>query len=163
MKLQHILPATLLSALALTAPVGAAHADSLIYDGINLFSGAQSFTDSFTLTQAGTLNLTLSNIPWLDTVSDLSGFLSTSSGMIGSTITDGSETLSVGPGTYYAHWFGDAKGTYNMGIVGMAIRFEPGTTSTVGLPMSLVLMLSGLGTLFGWQSRRTTPDPLALA
>jgi hypothetical protein len=147
------------STLLLTAwilPPEAARADSIIYDGISLFSGQQSFTESFNLAGPGTLTFSLSNIPWLDTVSNLSGFLTTTSGEIGSTIGAGTESISVGPGTYYAHWFGDAQGTYNLGVVGLKINFQPGTP--VPLPTTLVLMLSGLGLLFGWQSRKA-PAP----
>jgi hypothetical protein len=59
----------------------------------------------------------------------------------------------VGAGTYYAHWFGDAQGVYNLGVVGLKIQFQPGATA-VPLPATLLLMLSGLGLLFGWQSRK---------
>jgi hypothetical protein len=159
MKLRHVLPTALMSAAAL-AGSGAAHAETLLYDGISLFSGQQSFTDSFTLTTPGTLNITLSNIPWLDTVSDLTGFVSTSSGMIGNAIGAGTESLSVGPGTYYAHWFGDAQGVYNLGVVGMQIGFQPSGMSAVPLPTTLILLLSGLGVLLGWQGRRA-PDSVS--
>ena len=156
MKLRRWLSASVLLVAAWVIPAQAARADSLIYDGLSLFSGQQSFTESFNLTAPGTLTFTLSNIPWLDTVSNLSGFLSTTSGQIGSTINAGSETVNVGAGTYYAHWFGDAQGTYNLGVVGLKIEFQPSTVTPVALPTSLLLMLSGLGLLFGWQHRRTS-------
>ncbi len=147
-------------AAALAAPVGRAHADTLVYGGISVFSGQQSFVDTFTETTSGTLNITLSNMPWFDAVKNLTGFLSTSSGMIGTIIGEGSESLEIGPGTYYAHWFGEAQGSYNLGAVGMRITFQPNSVVPVALPPSLVLMLSGLGLLFGWQSRRV-PGPVA--
>jgi hypothetical protein len=155
MKLRRFLPASVLLLAAWALPGGAARADSILYDGISLFSGQQSFTQSFNVTTPGTLTFALSNIPWLDTVSSLSGFLSNSSGELGTTITgQGTESFNVGAGTYYAHWFGDAAGTYNLGVVGLRIGFQPGVTA-VSLPTSVVLMLSGLGLLFGWQSRKT--------
>ena len=122
---------------------------------------------SFNVTGPGSLTITLSSIPWLDTVSDLTGFLTTASGMIGSTIGAGSETVDVGAGTYYAHWFGDAQGAYNLGVVGLKISFQPGVIAPVPLPASFVLLLSGLGLLFGWQRRgivpaTETPLPAAL-
>jgi hypothetical protein len=158
MKFQQILISSVLMLSAWALPSGAARADTVLYDGISLFEGQQAFTDSFTLATPGTLTFTLTNIPWLDQVTDLTGFLSTSSGVVGTSIGAGSESLSVGPGTYSAHWFGDAQGTYNLGVVGMSIAFQPSNVTPVSLPTSLVLMLSGLGVLFGWQRRK---DPVA--
>jgi hypothetical protein len=161
MNLRRLLSASMLLLAAWIVPTQAVRADSLIYDGISLFSGQQSFTESFNLTTAGTLTFALSNIPFLDTVSNLSGFLSSTSGQIGNTIGEGSESVSVGAGTYYAHWFGDAQGTYNLGVVGLKISFQPGSVTAVPLPTTLLLMLSGLGLLFGWQSRKAPAPALA--
>ncbi len=155
MNLRRILPASILMLGAWALPVGAARADSIIYDGISLISGQQAFTESFNLTSSGALTMNLTSIPWLDTVSGLSGFLSTSAGQISDSLITGpgTSTVDLGPGTYYAHWFGDASGQYNLGVVGLKIDFASNGTP-VGLPTSLVLMLSGLGLLFGWQGRR---------
>jgi hypothetical protein len=141
--------------VAWALPTRAARADTLLYDGISVISGAQSSVQSFNVTAPGTLTVTLSNIPWLDTVANLSGFLSSASGPVGTSFGAGTESVNVAAGTYYAHWFGDAQGAYNLGVVGLEITFQPGTV--VSLPTSFVLMLSGLGLLFGWQSRRAAP------
>jgi len=154
MKMLRFLPASILLLAAWVLPGGAARADTLLYDGISVISGPQSSVQSFSVTTPGVLTMTLSNIPWLDTVADLSGFLTTASGEVGTTLGGaGTESVGVGAGTYYAHWFGDAQGAYNLGVVGLKITFQPGVP--VSLPTSFVLMLSGLGILFGWQSRRT--------
>ncbi len=154
MKLRQILPASILMLGAGALPIGAARADSIIYDGISLISGQQSFTGSLNLTSSGALTMSLTSMPWLDAVNP-TGFLSTASGEIANSMLNGpgTTTVDVGPGTYYAHWFGDAAGQYNLGVVGLRIDFASNGTA-VGLPTSLVLMLSGLGLLFGWQSRR---------
>jgi hypothetical protein len=155
MKIRRFLPASLLLLAAWALPAGAARADTLLYDGISVISGQQSSVQSFNVTTPGLLTMTLSTIPWLDAVSNLSGFLTSASGLIGTTIVgSGAESFNVGAGTYYAHWFGTAQGDYNLGVVGMKITFQPGAVP-VGLPTSFVLMLSGLGLLFGWQNRRT--------
>jgi hypothetical protein len=154
MKIRRFLPASILLLAAWALPAGAARADTLLYDGLSVISGQQSSVQSFNVTTPGLLTMTLSSIPWLDAVSNLSGFLTSASGLIGTTIGAGTESVSVGAGTYYAHWFGTAQGDYNLGVVGMKITFQPGAVP-VSLPTSFVLMLSGLGILFGWQSRRT--------
>jgi hypothetical protein len=153
MKIRRFSPASILLLAAWALGAGAARADTLLYDGISVISGSQSSTQSFNVATPGLLTMTLSGIPWLDTVSDLTGFLSTASGEIGTTISRGTESVEVGAGTYYAHWFGDAQGAYDLGVVGLKITFQPGAVP-VSLPTSFVLMLSGLGILFGWQSRR---------
>ena len=137
MNVRRLLAATMLLVAGWILPAEGVRADSLIYDGLSLFSGQQSFTESFNLTSPGTLTFTLTNIPWLDAVSNLSGFLSTTSGQIGSTIGEGTETVSVGAGTYYAHWFGDAQGAYNLGVVGLKIEFRAASNAaaaSIGWP-----------------------------
>jgi hypothetical protein len=157
MKLRRFLPVSAFLLAAWAIPAGAARADSILYDGISLISGQQSFTESFSVTAPGTLSFSLSAIPWLDTVSNMSGYLSSASATIIPTTESDSptstfETYNIAAGTYYAHWAANASGVYNMGVVGMKLDFAP---SAVGLPASLILMLSGLGLLFGWQSRKS--------
>jgi hypothetical protein len=128
---------------------GNARAETVIYNSASLIQGEGAFTDTFQVTTPGTLTLTLTNIPWLDTVSNLNAFVSTSSGMLKGLAGTGSETMELGPGTYYAHWFGDAQGTFNEGVLGVNIEFQPSVT-TVPLPAAWLLLLCGLGMLAGW-------------
>src|ERR1700730_9975890 len=163
MKIRRFLPASILLLAAWALPAGAARADTLLYDGISVISGTQSQVQSINVAAPGLLTMPLSAIPRLDAVSNLSGFLSSASGLIGTNISGaGTESVNVGSGTYYAHWFGTAQGDYNLGVVGMKITFQPGAVP-VGLPTSFVLMLSGLGILFGWQSRRAPVSALVAA
>jgi hypothetical protein len=157
MKIRRLLPVSILLLAAWVLPAGAVRADTLMYDGISVISGSQSSVQSFNVAAPGILTMTLSSIPWLDTVADLTGFLSTASGQVGTTIGAGTESFNVGAGTYYAHWFGDAQGAYNLGVVGLKISFQPSVVTPVPLPVSFVLLLSGLGLLFGWQRRATMP------
>lgn len=143
-------------------PFGLAQASTVLYSGAGFIQGAQSFVQSFDITTPGTITVTLSNIPWLDTISGLNCFLTTASRPLGPSLDVGTQSMSVGtqsisvaPGMIYAHWFGDANGTYGLGVYGMKITFQP-SGSIVALPDSLILLLSGLGVLLGWQRR---PDP----
>jgi len=159
MRLRNLLAATIVVIGAWVLPLSAAQADAVLYNSAGFIEGKQSFVQSFDIATPGTLTITLSNIPWLDTIADLNCFLTTSSGLIGKTMGVGTESITVGSGMIYAHWFGDANGTYDLGVYGLKITFQPYATP-VGLPSSLILLLSGLGVLLGWQRRQSPPTIL---
>ena len=143
MNYLRLLALSILALAASALPAGAARASSVIYSDANFVQGQQSFVQSFNISTPGTLTITLSNIPWLDAVSDLSGFLTTTSGVIGQEF-NGSESVSVGAGTVYAHWFGDAQGAGDIGVVGINVVFQPSNVTAVPIPASIILLLSGL-------------------
>jgi hypothetical protein len=145
----------MLAAAAWVLPSSAAHADTVLYDNAGFIQGQQSFVQAFDLTTPGTLTVTLSSIPWLDTISDLNFFASSATSVLGDLTGPGTESITVGPGMIYAHWFGDADGAFGLGVYGLKIAFQPNVTA-VPLPASLMLLLSGLGVLLGWQ-RRAAP------
>jgi hypothetical protein len=152
-RFRNLFAATIVVIGAWALPLRAVHADSVLYNSAGFIQGKQSFVQSFDITTPGTLTITLSNIPWLDTIADLNCFLTTAGGVIGKSMGVGTESIFVGSGVIYAHWFGDASGTYNLGVYGLNIVFTP-SVSQVGLPGSLILLLSGLGVLLGWQRRQ---------
>jgi hypothetical protein len=158
MKSQPFFTALSLLLGAWVLSIGAARADTVLYDSAGFVQGQQSFVQSFNITTPGTLTVTLSEFSWLDTISNLTGFVSTSSGVMGSTFSSGSESFSIGAGTIYAHWFGEAQGTYDIGVLGVKIMFQPNGVTAVPLPASLILLLSGLGVLLGWQRRARDPS-----
>jgi hypothetical protein len=149
-QLKFGLAALILVLVASLSP-SLARADTVLYDSAGFVQGVQSFTESFAITTPGTLTITLTDIPWLDTLSNLTCFLTSSRGLMGTSMGPGSEQFKVGSGTIFAHWFGEADGKYGIGVYGMKIDFQP---YSVGLPSSLILMLSGLGLLFGWQRQQ---------
>jgi hypothetical protein len=143
--------AGLSAALGLSG-AGAARADTVLYNASGFVQGQESFTQAFDVTAPGYLTVTLSNIPWLDTIGDLNVFLTTNSGSLGTPMGVGTESMSVQPGMVYAHWYGDADGTYGMGVYGLNISFDTlPQTVPVPLPTTLLLLLSALGFIFGWQ------------
>ena len=154
MKSTHFLNAAGLLLAILLIPWGAARADTVMYDGMSVVDGQQAFTKSFSVTTPGTLTMTVTDVPWLDVVSDLTFFLSSPKGLMGTTMNGGTESIQVQPGTIYAHWYGDAHGSYDLGVVGVNIQFRPYWETPVPLPASLLLMLSGLTMLVLWFRRK---------
>jgi hypothetical protein len=151
MQLRNFLAAMVLVFCAGFAPLSSA--DTVLYDNAGFVQGSQSFVDSFTITTPGTLTISLADVPWLDTLSNLNLFLTTVSGPMGTSMGSGTESIQVEPGTFYAHWFGDANGQYKVGVYSLEITFQP-QMSAVPLPGSLILLLSALGLVFAWQTRR---------
>ena len=152
MKPSKLLAVLLGMLAACAAAIGTARADSVLYDQASVVEGQQGFVQSFDITTPGMLTITVSNIPWLDAVSNLTSFMSSTTGVVGTTMNGaGTESINIGPGMYYAHWFGDAQGVYNAGVLGINVQFQPAGSATVPVPASLVLMLSGLGFLAAWR------------
>jgi len=148
MKAKSFMAAAILAIGAGVMPLSDARADVVLYDGTNFVSGEEAFTQTLDVTTPGTVTLTLSGVPWLDTVTDMNSFLTTASGLV-TPITQldgassGSESFNVGAGTFYAHWFGDAQGPNDLGVLSAKIVFTP-NGSAVALPASWLLLLSGL-------------------
>jgi hypothetical protein len=154
MRLGQIFAAAGLVLGAWMLPLGAARADTVMYDSAGFIQGQQSFVEAFNITTPGTLTVSLSSVSWLDTVSDLNAFVSTPSGVVGAAMGPGTESTNVGPGMVYVHWFGDASGTYDLGVYGLKVTFQPSGVSAVPLPGTLLLLLSGIGLMLAWQYRR---------
>ncbi len=159
MQMRHLLAAT---AMLIAGLAPAARADTVLYSDAGFIQGNQSFVEALDITQAGTLTISLSNVPWLDTISDLSFFVTTNTKVVGDWQSDGTESMQVKPGMIYTHWFGDDNGKYGVGAYSLKIMFQPGTVSTVPLPGSLTLLLSviGLGVVGRW--RRLAASAVAL-
>ena len=143
---------------AWTLPVRPAAADTVLYDSAGFIQGQQSFVQSFDITTAGTLTVSLADIPWLDTVSNLNFFLTTAGGTVGTSMGAGTESIGIGPGVFYAHWFGDANGQFGVGAYGIKLMFQPGGVTPVPLPGTLFLLLSALAALVGVRPLRRVDD-----
>lgn len=158
MNIRQLISIALVAIAASALPFSPASADTVLYDSAGFIQGQQSFVQSFDITTAGTLTVSLADIPWLDTISNLNFFLTTATGTVGAPMGAGTESVSVGPGMLYAHWYGDAAGAYGVGAYGIKLTFQPNGAAPVPLPGTLILLLSGLAGLFGVRSRRRFDD-----
>jgi hypothetical protein len=133
-----------------------ARAEEVLDQGVTLVSGSSSQTVALTVPSAGTLSLTLANLPLLptagqpDSLSALSFMISTSTQALQSSwtpvTTSLTDSLKVGPGTYFAHINGTAGGTLDLGIYSLYVTFNP---SVVPLPASGWMLLTGVFVLIG--------------
>ena len=122
-----------------------ARGDTVVLAQTTMISGTESTVDSFTVPTQGTLNIELSNIPWPEALSSLNFMLSTSSQVLASMSTpqsSSSDSVQVGPGTYFANLTGTAAGSLNVGLYSVTIDFQP--AGVVPLPTSGGLLLIGL-------------------
>jgi hypothetical protein len=150
----------LLAMAACFMPLAPADASIVVLaNSVGFIKGTQIFTDSFDVTTPGTLTVTLSAIPWLDTLQDLNSFLtSPSGGLIGAAFNGPSETVPIPAGDFSVNFYGVAAGTYGVGVYGLKVTFLP-AGSAVPLPASLPLLLSGLGALSIWGRKRRGVQP----
>jgi MYXO-CTERM domain-containing protein len=152
MQKRHLLGAIVFAVVACLARAPSAQADSVLYDSANFISGQQSFVQSFAITTPGTLTIDLQSVSWLDTITNLNSFLTSTSQVIAASLDD-HNSYDITAGTYYAHWFGVANGQFLLGVEELKITFTPQGVTPVPLPGTLLLLLAGLGLLFGWQRR----------
>jgi hypothetical protein len=161
MKFGAMLRVITCAAVLAAASIYSAAASQVLYDESGLLRGQQSFQDEFSVSGPGILTVTLSNVAWPASLASLDMVLGTSQGLLGPEMGPGTESFTVSGGNVFAQWFGSAQGALDCGVYGLKIEFTP--TSTVPLPTSIALLLSGL-VLLGWQrrQRRDAMRPRAL-
>jgi hypothetical protein len=119
--------------------------------GVTLVSGSSSQTVPFQITSAGTLTVTLDNLPLGQRLDSLSFMMSTATTPMQSSWTPvantDTESFKVGPGTYFAHIMGDAGGSLDLGIYGLYVSFQP---TVVPLPASGWMLLTGVFVMIGF-------------
>jgi hypothetical protein len=126
-------------------------ADEVLDSGVTVVSGSSSQTVTLQAPSAGTLTVTLDNLPLEGYLSSLGLLMTTSTSPLQSAwaYVPASETLTesfnVGPGTYFAHIMGEAGGTLDLGIYSVDVTFTP----SVPLPGSGWMLLTGVFVMMG--------------
>src|SRR5260370_14156349 len=139
------------AALASVAVLGlsqAPHAlaDTMLLSDTTLVQGTSAATFSFAAPSAGTVTATVSNLPWPNSLQTLdfqatsaTDTLSSWSALAGANQT-GTQSFSVGPGTYFAHIMAVAQGSLDLGLYSLNLTFSP---NVVPLPTSDWMLLTG--------------------
>jgi hypothetical protein len=165
MKIHKGLLAAMSTLACCAAGVTPATASQVIYDGAGFLQGTQSFTDSFSVSSAGELTITLGNVNFPTALSGLQLLVSTANGSLGTmqqntagTSTNDFDVLNAG--NVNAQWFGTATGALDAGAYTLEIQFTPNASgSTVPLPTSIALLLSGVALLIWQRKTRAGMDP----
>jgi hypothetical protein len=150
MNIRHLF--SVIACLAFAAASQTADASEVLYDGSGFLTGQQSFVQAFDITGPGILTVSLTNVDWPQQLASLNMVVSSGGGgLLGPEMGAGTDSFHVDSGLVYAQWFGTAQGPMDTGVFSLKIMFQPGITP-VPLPISIVLLLSGIAFLF-WQRR----------
>ncbi|MEP7244010.1 MAG: hypothetical protein ABI885_10005 [Gammaproteobacteria bacterium] len=154
---------------AIQAP--AAHADMVLGGSTDLISGSQSYTMAFVAPTSGTVTFQLSILNWPEPLEGLSVSATTASDLLRSLSLDDTTkssdfmTFDVGgPGAFFAHVSGKARGDLQLGLYSLRVTFTP---SAVPLPASAWLLATGAALMFvfvpGFRRRRQQDEVSGLA
>jgi len=164
MMMKTVIAAAIVSCVAMLAMVPRAEAGSidLLDTSYTVSTQGAVAVNTFNLSEAGTLTLTLTDLKWPSALQDASFLLTTASGtVLGRGTGFGSESFQIGAaGTIYAVTFGQAapiRGlTIGYGSYGVSANFQP-----VPLPAPMALLPAGLMWLW-FAARRRPLRPVAL-
>ena len=115
-----------------------------------LVSNTETTTDTFSVSQAGTVTVSLSGLNWASTLSSLSFTASSATQVLaswyGTGVTSDTATFNVEPGSYFTNIMATAvPGGLDLGLYSLRMTFTP----AVPLPSSGWLLLTGMFVLAG--------------
>ena len=123
-----------------------ARAAAVVYENVGFFAGPGHDSHSFTVASAGTYQAKLTDFKFPEYFSELSLSVTTSLTELGRVDTPGLFQFDAAPGTtFYANVYGVPAGALDLGLYGINVSaMSDGNVSPVPVPMSLVLMVSGM-------------------
>jgi len=142
-------------ALAVLASLAASgvRAENLVLT-TQLFTGSESDDFSFNAPGPGVLSLQLTDLKWPSS-SNLMLSATTTQSVLGTLNRSGSLSFNIsGPGSFYAHVFGQALGSLKLGAYSLCVTFDP-MAPPVPLPGSGPLLLGGMALLLWFARRRS--------
>jgi hypothetical protein len=145
----------LLVPMALTGLAVAPHAwadtvTELVTPQSTMVSNSETTTENFSVSQAGTVTVTLSGLDWGSTLSSLSFTASSATQVLaswyGTGVTSDTATFNVEPGSYFTNIMATAvPGGLDLGLYSLKMTFTP----AVPLPSSGWLLLTGMFVVAG--------------
>jgi len=138
--------------LVLAAVSERASAEMMFVNQSELVMNQQSNVFSFSAPGPGMLSIELSDVVWPAPLTSLSFSLNTAHSVLAWIPSAAGLTLNMkiaNGGTYYADVIGQAGGALGMGLYSLQVGFQP--QGVVPLPPSIILLLSGLAALGGFQ------------
>ncbi len=151
----------LLACLAFFALTDTSRADAVLVDASQMLTGTQSVVVPITVTGAGTVTATLTDLAWTERFASLSFAVATVSGVLQRLDGPGVLTFEArGPGQYFVHVFGRASGVFNLGLFGLNVYYKDNAPA-VPLPAAGWLLLGGLAALRAGTRRRRGISPVS--
>ncbi|HEU4779761.1 MAG TPA: hypothetical protein VFS58_07745 [Steroidobacteraceae bacterium] len=118
-----------------------ASASMLVLEQSGLITGVQTTVTPFTVSGAGTLRVTLTDMAWPDRLATLSFAFSDAGSVLGQLAAPGTQLFQMsGAAQLFAHVYGRGAGDLNTGLYSLRVEFTP-----VPLPSAAILLLTGMG------------------
>jgi len=142
---RRVVAATLLAAASLTS----AQAATIVYEDVDFIKGTDTRSESFTIKQAGSYQVTLSDFQFPKSFLDLDLWITESKApVVGKIDKSGTFSFNATPGTYWANVLGITDKPLDIGLYG--IRIEQMSVAPVPVPTSILMLGSALVAFVGF-------------
>lgn len=119
------------------------------YEAVEFFTGFFYASQAFTVTTAGTYQLTLTDLVFPEPLHKLGATVTTAQDKLTEVFGSGSMLFDMEAGTHYLSYFAKAQTESDPGLFGLTLHYYDGATTPVPVPAALWLLGSGLIGLAG--------------